>query len=365
MKLLIFPKDANPYQDLLYKQLSGRIDAQYLHWSVRGRLGLLVFMPLLFGNLIIYRARGFRMIHIHWVYPLYAPKKLPFHSRVTNVQILAFFAALRILNYKIIWTVHNVVPQIPQTHDDERLMRILSKISSAKIVHSDHVIKDMDSHQLDITNTTTIPHGNYIGTYPQTTTAIEARVKLGLRINEFIILFFGNVSAYKGLEDLLNVITEINQPCLRLVIAGHCTDERLRHVINSAAKATNIDFHDGHVPDDVVQIYFQACDVVCLPFKAITTSGSAILALSFGKPIVAPRLGALNDLPEGIGYFYDPEAADALEKAILAAIDNREGLRVMGENASKYAASISWDQVADSTYQVYKVVLGLQELHHE
>ena len=54
-------------------------------------------------------------------------------------------------------------------------------------------------------------------------------------------------------------------------------------------------FDEGYVPHDDVPLYFAAADVVVLPFRKVTTSGSALLALSLGRPVVAPRLGALRD----------------------------------------------------------------------
>jgi beta-1,4-mannosyltransferase len=268
-----------------------------------------------------------------------------------------FYTVLRILHYSPVWTVHNVVPQISQTSNDEYLMQILSRTARAKIVHSSYVIGDMKTHRLDTSAVTVIPHGNYIGVYPENTTPHEARSRLNLGSDDIVVLFLGSVSAYKGVDKLLAAMNDITEPHVRLVIAGRCSDASLRSQIMDAAKNGRIDFYEGHVPDDQIDSYFKASNVVCLPFTTITTSGSTILALSLGKPIIVPRMGALCDLPEDIGYFYDPNEEGGLTKALKKALADPTGLSHRGANAKKYADSVSWDVVASKTYAVYQAVL--------
>jgi beta-1,4-mannosyltransferase len=75
------------------------------------------------------------------------------------------------------------------------------------------------------------------------------------------------------------------------------------------------------IPDNEVQYFFNACDIVVLPYKKILTSGSVLLALSFGSFILAPSIGNITEImDERIGYFYNPNykiTALDLERAIL------------------------------------------------
>jgi glycosyltransferase involved in cell wall biosynthesis len=143
-----------------------------------------------------------------------------------------------------------------------------------------------------------------------------------------------------------------------LIIAGKCLDETLNHKILEAQNNSNIDYYEGFIENSDVATYFKACDIVCLPFKAVTTSGSALLALSFGKPLIAPRTGALLDVPEDIGYLYDPTTPDALRKSIAKAIKEKAKLREKGDAALAYAKNLSWDSLAETTYKVYENVLN-------
>ena len=112
-------------------------------------------------------------------------------------------------------------------------------------------------------------------------------------------------------------------------------------------------FDEGYAPDEKVPLYFAAADVVVLPFREVTTSGSAVLALSLGRPIVAPRIGALRDLPESVGFLYkNGELVAALSEALNAA---PEELADRSAAARGYADSLSWDHIAAATLEVYRL----------
>lgn len=104
-------------------------------------------------------------------------------------------------------------------------------------------------------------------------------------------------------------------------------------------------------------MYLRASDIVCLPFKTITTSGSALLALTFGKPIVAPRIGAIQDIPSDVGVLYDPRNNNALENALAEALSSSSKLFDMSRAAQKYSDTLSWDKIATRTFKVYEDVL--------
>ena len=203
-------------------------------------------------------------------------------------------------------------------------------------------------------NCRVIPIGSYGQLYPDTTTRAAARQKLAIADNEFVILFFGIISPYKGTEELIEAFSHLSLPKARLVIVGQVRDQALKQRLQQAAQMhSQIDFYEGFVADDEVATYFKAADIVCLPFQAITTSSSVMLALGFGKPVVAPRLGVLRDLPASIGYFYSPTKPDGLEKSLLRAATQPEKLAAMGRRAKNYSDSLSWESIADQTLQVY------------
>jgi glycosyltransferase involved in cell wall biosynthesis len=105
----------------------------------------------------------------------------------------------------------------------------------------------------------------------------------------------------------------------------------------------------GRVPEDEVTSLLAASDVVVLPFRRITTSGSAMLALAHGRPLIVPDLAALADLPPGAVIRYDgsiPSLAAALAEAARA---DEPVLGAMSAAATAYASGASWPEISART----------------
>jgi len=352
IKVIIFPKDPNPYQDLLYNQLKTKIKLIYLAQN-KTIVGAVLTVPTIYSRLIILRVRGFRIIHIHWLYPFYLPKKIPFSKQLSYVYIAAFLSFLKLLRFKVVWTVHNVLPHSQFTSQDLKINRRLSKLAAAKIVHSNNVIKDMANLAMSTDNISVIPIGSYGNIYADNISQQEARIKLNIASDEFVILFFGIVAYYKGTEDLIEVFNKLPLTNARLLIVGQCANTALKRKLIKAAKLPQIDFYEGFVADDEVAMYFKASNIVCLPFRKITTSSSVMLALSFAKPIITPKLGMLCDLPSNVGYFYEPADLNALQACLVTAARHRNELKDMGQQAKLFSDSMSWDKIAAKTYNLY------------
>ncbi len=353
LKILIFPKGPNPYQELLYTKLREQHPDSEFSYLKTNRIKFL-FYPIIFT---VKRLQGYKIFHIHWLsFSISLP--LPYSEYISYYYSIFCLMTLKLLGFKIVWTVHDVIPHEKETINDTNVSKLLSKIAKIKIIHSSLTISQMKDMDLNINNTVIIPHGNYNNAYKDIISLSEARKRLNIRPNEFVILFFGLIRPYKGIDDLLVAFEKIKDQNVRLVIAGKCTDPVLYRKILDAKKHNNIDFYEGHVDDNKVSIYFKASDIVCLPFKEITTSGSVLLALSFGKPIIAPRIGALVDLPTNVGFLYDPTKTDALLHSLTGAVSSKH-LDTISTSASKYANSLSWDKIAEKTYEVYEDVLSL------
>jgi len=363
MKILVFPKDPNPYQDLLYSNLeNGYADIQvkYLTGPTNHQTINLVLLPIV---LIIYRLRGFKIFHIHWTYFFRIPKfDFDFLKIIMMYYCVITMIFIKFLGYKLVWTNHETISHEALTSNDinrsRKISRKLSQISDAKIVHSQLVITEMEESKLDLKNIFIIPHGNYNNVYPDTMSRRQARAKLHIKSNEILVLFFGIIKPYKGVDDLIETYNKLISKNVRLVIAGKCINPTLNRIIMNLNETIKFDFYNEHVSNDDVAKYFKASDIVCLPFKEITTSGSALLALSFGKPIIAPKIGALTDLPNNIGFLYDPTDKNALLNSLTEAVSSKQ-LAEMSKAAALYAESLSWDKIAEKTYEVYQTLTNL------
>lgn len=358
MKILVYPKDINPYQELLYRPMKHYADIKYLNSPTGSRTLNLFLLPF---QIIYNRLLGFSIFHLHWSYLLVLPIKGAFWRIVSTVYFAYILLLIRALGYKLIWTVHNVSPHNQLFFNDLLARKLLAKLSSIKIVHSKFTIGEMKKLGLDVRNSYIIPHGNYIGFYKNNVNQCNAKKYFNFKKNDFIFLFFGRINEYKGIEDLLKVFEKLTKQSknVQLLIAGKCDDKNLDKILSNYRNKfkDNIKIYSNFIKDNEVQYYFNCADIIVYPFKEITTSGSVLLGLSFGKPIICPRIGALNDLPNDIGYFYNNNDKDELFEAMLKAVQNKENLELLGGNGLNYAKALSWSKIANETIEIYRSLL--------
>lgn len=317
MKILVFPNGLeNPYQELLYQEMRRE-----------GNLIRYVQEPVfLLPSIIFWRLRGYTIFHLHWA----GAFKLRFR-RLTHWHYISCLNIIKLLGYKLVWTAHNVLPHEPVFTNDVMARRKLVSMADLVIAHSSTTLKSLEKIGIIPKRSDVIPAGSYIGAYPNTITRKEARKKLGIKEDTFVYLYLGQVRGYKGVDDLVESYEKVKSPKNQLIIAGKGSST-------------------GYIADDDLQIYFNAADVVVLPYKKIATSGSALLAFSFGKAVIVPRLGDLEDLPEEISYKYSPEEPDGLVNAMKEAEENISLLHKKSEAALEYAKKLSWPKIAKQTH---------------
>lgn len=150
----------------------------------------------------------------------------------------------------------------------------------------------------------------------------EARKKLQLPLSEKIILFFGFIRKYKGLDLLLEsmAVPEIKNSNIKLLIAGEFYDDK--EIYNTIIRENNLEsqliLHTDFIADSDVKYYLSACDFVIQPYKSATQSGVTPLAYHFEKPMLVTNVGALPDLVpnEKVGLVCEPNAQE-IAKTIL------------------------------------------------
>jgi beta-1,4-mannosyltransferase len=127
------------------------------------------------------------------------------------------------------------------------------------------------------------------------------------------LLFLGLLRPYKGLEELLPAFRSLPDPDATLLIAGRPRpSDYAARLASQVASDPRVRWHPYFVPDAEVQLWMNAADAVVLPYRQITTSGAAMLAWSFGKPVIAPALPAFIEpmaTAPFLGLLYDPRTA--------------------------------------------------------
>jgi len=204
---------------------------------------------------------------------------------------------------------------------------------------------------------TVVSHGNYME-LKNDISLQEARNKLDIKIEDIVFLYFGRIRQYKGLPELIDAFQKLNssQQAKILIVGKPFNDEIATNIKNSCKDNVQIRNILEFIPDDDIQIYMNAADIVVLPFKDILTSGSIILSMSFGKPIIAPEIGCITDVLDYKGGFL--YTGDGLIEAMQKAINtDRKILQDMGMYNFRLAERYGWDEIAKRTYDIYHDVL--------
>ena len=295
------------------------------------------------------------ILHIHWIHPfLLANSKGK--TILKSICFIAELVILRILGIKIVWTVHNIVNHEKKFSSLELFFTKLAIRFFNRIITHSHFAKNEVKKVYNITDNSKIqiiPHGNYIYNYKNRIGRIEARNKLKIDEKEVVLMYFGLIRPYKGVFELVDAFKELNVPQKKLLIVGKpFSNEIAKNILKRCGNSENIKTIFGFIPDNEIQIYMNAADVVVLPYRDILTSGAVILAMSFGKSVIAPAIGCIPEILDREGSFlYSPSVKDGLIKAMRQALDF--DLEKMGRHNFKLAKQLGWDKIAKKTYEVY------------
>jgi glycosyltransferase involved in cell wall biosynthesis len=181
------------------------------------------------------------------------------------------------------------------------------------------------------------------------------------------VLSLGRLQPYKGLEELIAAFPQVAGPGDVLLLAGRAVDSDYARVLERLATATarpgiGILVRDTLVPEDELQLYFNASDVVALPFRQVLNSGSLLLAMSFGCPVVAPRLGSIPEVACPRGWFdYEAADPDGLRRALNVALEGRD-LAALRSDVIKFTESrYDWREIGRKAANLYSSILSQGE----
>lgn len=361
MRVLHIPYTAdNPYQSLLIQALQAQgIDAEPAVKSKRIGLVERIFVLRKFVN----RSDKVDVLHIHWVSTWFNPGQKKQSSlqyqlvrAITSSLVIAELGWLKLRGVKLVWTVHNLVKHERQNVSRELFFcRILARLVNQIIVHCPEA-RDlvMQNYRLSSGDKiTSIPMGNYM-CYENVVDAAEARRRLRLDPANRVFLFFGMIRPYKGILPLIEAFKQIDDPQARLLLVGSSRTKDFEHQVEQAAQDDKrIQLILTYVPDDDIQLYMNAADVVVLPFEDVLSSSSVVLAMSFGKPVIAPPIGCVaNTLQDTHNVVYDPKAETGLRDALKTALTL--DLEAIGAENLQLSIQNDWGTVAQKTADVYR-----------
>ena len=363
MRVLALPRDPNPYQGLLYGEMRRLgVSVRYIGEPTRSRTLNLLLLPL---ELLAGRIAGARLVHLHWVFAFTLPGegRFPVLRRLAYAWFRVWLRTCRILRMRLVWTAHNVLPHQPVFADDVSARRTLVDASDLVLAHSPSALAELAILGAVPRRSAVIEHGP-LGPAPSAGTLRTPGSPGSPGSGDdprCHFLFFGKVEEYKGVEDLLAAFLALpGDTPARLTVAGQCEDPRLRARLQQLARrgGGRIALRLEHVPAAEVAPLLSAADAVVLPFRRVTTSGSALLALSHGRPLVVPDLTGLADLPDQAVLRYKGGILGLAEALARLAHADRGVLAGMSAAASEHLSQTTWQEIAERTVIEMRLVLG-------
>lgn len=300
---------------------------------------------------------------IHILYNIVVSKVNVVHFQASELPHIDFIVMglLKVFRKKIIFTPHD----IPHTKKYP-LIRLFTKLqyrlSDTVIVHKSTNIQAIQKEfGVSTENVVVIPHGNYEFFVDPTISLQASRKKLNLPSQVEILLFFGTIKPGKGIDVLIPALAKVVQkrPNLRPVIAGRpcggLTSDWLKEQLKTYDIEGKIILRDQFIPDEEVQFYYHASDVVVLPYTQISESGVIKYAQSCGKPVICSDLPEFKEtVTEGeTGLLFPSGDADVLAEKIHMFFTQCDAQK-MRELALDSSKQYSWGIIANKTLGVYK-----------
>lgn len=298
------------------------------------------------------------IVHLHWPELLFLSTHRAWQARARVAAFARLIRRARRQGTRLIWTVHNdgaheerSTPAV-RAALDRMLARDVDAVFSLSAA-GDEAARARLGSAVPVFRTR---HGDYRGAYPFRADRAAARAELGVDPDARLVVALGQVRRYKNLERLATVARTLPDPRLRLVIAGAPDGAATADAVERAAAGDpRIRLDLGHVDDDRLTAWLAAADLVALPYRRILNSGAALLALSAGRPVLVPALGAMPELAADVGRGWVRTYTGELEAATVAdALDWATEPRGDGPDLAAYG----WPRIADETLAGYRLTLA-------
>lgn len=323
----------NPFQSLLSNATASQ------GWSVREFSPIRSFL----GSADIW--------HWHWPDGQFSHRSRA-GAWVRLAALLVLLHRARLTRTPIVWTAHNIRGHEdanrsvedrfwPIFHRHVSAVHYLSEASRAAAIERHPIL---GGKPYIVT-----PHGHYRDIYNAPLSKLAARVSLRIDEQRPTIVFFGKIRAYKGVTDLIRAFAETAPLDAQLIIAGLAVGEEADLVQAAASSDTRISLFLKLLSDEEIVTIVSAADVVVLPYKEVTNSGSAVLALSLNRPVLAANKGSIRELADEVGsewvIAYDELTPQSLRSALDAATAN--------DHESPDLEFCSWPRIGNDVSNLY------------
>lgn len=252
-------------------------------------------------------------------------------------------------------TAHYVLPPKPSRRQVAVARRAFGAMD-AVVVHSSHGAERLrELIGLDPGRIHVIHHGAF-----DYLTRLSEEKPLAPELEEAegpVILFFGLLRPYKGIDTLLEAFGQLEGAELWIVGNPRMDVEPLRRLADEVPG--RVRFLTRFIEDAEIPAIMRRADVVALPYRDVEHSGVLYAALAFGKPLVLSAVGGFPDVAQqGAARLVPPEDPAALAEALAELVESESERAALGAAAGRAAAgSYSWDEAARQTLALYAELL--------
>jgi len=294
------------------------------------------------------------VIHVHW------PESVFDHTLTeaipTTESLLFAIKRLRQRGTKLLWTIHNL-----RAHDykhpksEERFWnRYVAQLDGVvALTKAGLEAARVRFGALGNCPAWIVPHPHYRGQYPDTLNREQARQRLNLPARANVMLAFGRMYDYKKVPALIRAVRSVPNENWVVLVAGNPRDASIAEELRrEAGTDSRIHLHLRYIPSDEAQVFFRAADLVVEPYREILNSGTALLALSFDRPVLVPHHGAGVDLHRDFGkpwvQTFEPELTPQTLASVL-----KDAQQLPERTDGAHVASIDVARIGTQMVEVY------------
>lgn len=304
---------------------------------------------------------NYPLIHTNYWMSAWAGLQL---KETSNIQLVHTYHSLGAVKYQAIKTR----PAIADTRlSIEQQILEQAHCIVATSPQEEEALRSLVSQQGQIE---VIPCGTDIENF-HTIPKLEARTKLGFKLNEEIVLYVGRFDSRKGIETLVKAFAQLSEPSrahLKLVIVGGSDPdhsdgyerERIEKMVNELGLAEQTIFA-GQIGHDLLPLYYTAADVCVIPSHYEPFGLVAIEAMACGTPVVASAVGGLRFtvVPEETGLLVSPQDVDGFAQSIDRILSDELWARKLRRQAPiRVQQNFSWTSVAARLSDLYRRLLA-------
>lgn len=330
----------NPYLDLLCEQFPPDVRVEDFSYSRALRC-------------------RYQIVHAHW--PERVLSALPSaRSLLRVVALLSVLVWQRMRGAKLVWTVHNLEHhELGGTLAADVFWRLftplvagvisLTKVGRTAIAENFPRLRDPAF--------AVVPIGTYRDLYPAPPERAVSRAALGLPVDATVVSYVGLIRPYKNVPGLITAFRELPDDDVVLLVGGKPLKEAWGRKVESAAGGDpRVRLRLDFLPPEDLLHHLAAADLVVLPFLEMFNSSSALLALSFDRPILAPDTSTMRELRDLVGASWVRLYEGRLDGTVLL----ETARKVQSEERSEHAPldDFAWDHLAADTVALYLKVLG-------